>query len=104
MAYAKTKKTMIKKLKDRTQIHIDVKGADARSLLVDELEKEGFVYSREEIRSKREVIEGKFPITVVMKDRSFFMMGNVMCAAAAASAGALVSVDEFWSFYKESKH
>ncbi len=60
------------------------------------LENMGYRLDESEPRTRQEIIDSVLPITVDEKKKEYRMMGNVTCAAAAASSGCLITREEFF--------
>ena len=65
--------------------YIDVRYKGGRAKIIEMLEKDGFVISKEAVRTKQEIIDAVLPLKIDMKDKTYDMMGNTTCAAAACS-------------------
>ena len=65
------------------------------------LETDGFVINDNAVRTKQEIIEAVLPLKVDMKEKTYDMMGNTTCAAAACSGG-LMGANYFYRYYKDS--
>ena len=63
------------------------------------LELNGYNIDKDETRSKETIVEGFLPIDVDPVNKEYRMMGNVTCAAAAATQKLLISKDEFCKKY-----
>ena len=63
------------------------------------LEKHGYELDKAEQRSKEEIIGYFLPIIVNLTEKTFKMMGNVTCAAAASSKGCIMDKDEFYKIF-----
>ena len=72
---------------------IDVK-LENRAEFVRKFEERGFKIGKP--FTKEEIINSKLPITLNYVTNEISRMGNVTCAAAAASCGAIVKEEEFW--------
>ena len=71
----------------------------ARQRIIDDLELHGFTA---ENRDRLDILESRFPLSVNLAKKTYGAMGNVTCAAAAASSGRLMTVDEFYAQYMHS--
>ncbi len=80
---------------------IDVRDKEERIRIIDMLDKDGFVVNQNATRTKQEIIEAVLPLVVDIRNKSYDMMGNVTCAAAAVSCGALMKADDFCKYYRE---
>ena len=81
--------------------YIDVRYKGGRAKIIEILEKDGFVISDNAVRTKQEIIEAVLPLKVDMKEKTYDMMGNTTCAAAARSGG-LMGANYFYRYYKDS--
>ncbi len=79
---------------------IDVKN-ERRKCFIEMFEKRGFIIDKR--FSKEEIIESVLPITLDFKTKEIGRIGNVTCAAAALSQGAIKKEDEFWKLLEEGK-
>lgn len=52
-------------------------------------------------RNKKEIIESFLPIYVDKTDKNYWMMGNVTCAAAAASSNKMIRKEAFYEWMKD---
>ena len=84
-----------------TKMHVWTDKAEERREMLAFLEEKGFVSDKDEFRSKEEIISTFLPIVVNVVERNYRMMGNVTCAAAAASKGCMFTKDEFYERYKQ---
>ena len=64
-----------------------------RARLVEFLETEGFSCDAD----RQDVLDSVLPLVIDMKKKRFFRIGNVTCAAAAASGGCIINDKEFYS-------
>ena len=65
-----------------------------RAEFIELLEKNGYVLDESEFRPRQAIIDASLPINVNTADKNYSMMGNVTCAAAVATSGSLISVEE----------
>ena len=79
---------------------IDVK-SERRKDFIEKFEEKGFIIDKR--FSKEEIIESVLPITLDFKTKEIGRIGNVTCAAAALSQGAIKKEDEFWKMLEEGK-
>lgn len=79
---------------------IDVK-SERRKDFIERFEEKGF--SIDKRFSKEEIIESVLPITLDFKTKEIGRIGNVTCAAAALSQGAIKKEDEFWKMLAREK-
>ncbi len=70
---------------------IDVK-KERKKDFIEEFQQKGF--SIDKRFSKEEIIKSVLPITIDFKAKEIGGMGNVTCAAAEASCGAIIKEDE----------
>ena len=80
----------------RIRQFIDIRDKDERAGFIDMLEKEGFVIDKNAVRTKQEIIDSVLPLVVNLSKKSYDMIGNATCAAAAVSCGALMGAEDFW--------
>ena len=82
------------------EIIIDVK-KENREYFISSFEKKGFVIDKR--FSKKELIESVLPITLDFGTKEIGRMGNVTCAAAAASCVAIIKEEDFWKSRTSTK-
>ena len=80
-------------------IYVDERDKMRRLELIVFLELNGFTLDKWEKRSPEAIIEGILPIDIDLANKEYRMMGNVTCAAAAASQKVLICRDEFFERY-----
>ncbi len=85
----------------KLRLFIDARNKDERAGIIDMLEKDGFVTDKNAVRTKQEIIEAVLPLVVNLREKSYDMMGNVTCAAAAVSSGTLMKAEDFCRYYRE---
>ena len=83
------------------KMHVWVDKIEERREMLAFLEEKGFVSDKDEFRSKEEIISSFLPIVVNIMEKNYRMMGNVTCAAAAASSRCMFTKDEFYERYKQ---
>ena len=76
---------------------VDVE-AERRKDFIEKFEEKGFKIHH--YFSKEEIIKSILPITVDFKKKEIGHVGNVTCAAAAVSCGAVKKEEEFWKEYQ----
>ena len=82
--------------------YVDVRGREKRTDFVVFLEKNGFMCDVSVTTSRESTIDSRFPFTVDIGHKKYGHMGNTTCAAAAASAKKVISLEEFLQFYESS--
>ncbi|MCR5726191.1 MAG: hypothetical protein K6G24_01895 [Lachnospiraceae bacterium] len=82
---------------------VRVKEQDERLRIISFLEDNGYKIDKTEPRSPKDIIEDFLPIVINPGDKSYRMMGNVTCAAAAASGDALIAKEEFYKQFEDIK-
>ena len=70
-----------------------------RCNLVEYLESEGFRCIGVSSDTRHETIESKLPLVIELRPKTISRMGNVTCAAAAASCGIIMSDKDFYLLY-----
>ena len=80
--------------------YVDVKGRKARTRFVVFLEKNGFKCDVSKTTSRESTIDSRFPVTVDIGRKKYGHMGNTICAAAAATSKAIMSVEDFMIHYE----
>lgn len=87
------------RFKNRTQFYISVRSEEKRAKVLDFLESEGFSYKGS--WNRETVLESFLPILIEMDDKTISDMGNVTCAACAASAKLIMTAEQFYELYAE---
>ena len=77
---------------------VRAEGREERQELMTFLENNEYELSREEYRSKDEILDGFLPIAVNLKEQRYQMMGNVTCAAAIS---VMKTTDEFYKEFEK---
>lgn len=72
----------------------------ARQRMIEVLERDGFLPER---ISHQDLLESSLPLTIDLVGKRYGMMGNVTCAAAAATQGRIIDIDEFYRIYRGEK-
>lgn len=80
---------------------IDCRDKDKRLQLIEFLEAKGYNVVIDYITNKDILIESKFPIIVDSENRTIDMYHTITSAAAAASSGMLLSIEDFYKEFKE---
>ena len=70
-----------------------------RNELVEFLEEEGFICKEDNSFNRQEILESRFPLIIELREKSIYCMGNVTCAAAAATSRIIMSDKEFYLLY-----
>lgn len=86
------------RFKNRTQFFINP-GKEKRAEFLDFLESEGFVC--DEPLGREDVLESFLPVVAETEKKTFRRMGNVTCAAGAASAKLIMTAEQFYELYAE---
>ncbi len=86
-------------LTEREVHYVRTNSNDEREKLIETLENDG--YKPEEVFSREDVMESGFPVSVNLADKTYGRMGNVTCAAAAATQGVLETVSEVYSLHNK---
>ena len=82
-------------------MNVDERKPEGRRKLIEFLEKNGYHPDKDEFRSGEEIMESYLPIVIDFDTKEYRMMGNITCAAAAASSGVLKTVEEFYKYFKD---
>ena len=82
-------------------MNIDERKPEYRREIIEILEKNGYNLDKNEFRSRENIIEAYLPIVINFDTKEYRMMGNVTCAAAAASGKGLKTKEEFYKYFKE---
>ena len=72
-----------------------------RIRLIEFLESKGFLCLEENARSRSDIVESELPLTIDLNRKTISRMGNVTCAAAAASQKIIINSTLFYELYKE---
>ncbi len=86
---------------DNRRCLIDERIKEERRRIIQFLEDMGFSLEAKESRNKKEIIESFLPIYVDKTDKNYWMMGNVTCAAAAASSNKMIRKEAFYEWMKD---
>ncbi len=86
---------------DEKRCVIDERKGKDRKEVIKFLEDMGYALDQNESRSQKEILDSPLPIYVDKKSKSFWMMGNVTCAAAAVSSNKMIHK---MSFYEWMNH
>ena len=78
---------------------IDARTKEEREKLINILESKAFKIVD---ITKEEILSSNLPITVDLENKEISQMGNVTCAAAAASSKGLQTVEEFMKLLEEN--
>ena len=78
-------------------LYVRIRDRTARQRMIRDLEQDGFIPER---ISRQEILESHLPLTVDIASKQYDVMGNVTCAAAAATQGHLMGIDEFYHIYR----
>ena len=80
-------------------IYVRTKDPKSRDKLINYLEKEDFFVDEEYGDTKQSILELVYPIKVNFGQKTYGVIHNTTCAAAAVSSGAVVSEEEFYERY-----
>ena len=67
------------------------------------LEKEGFTLNDEFGDTKQSILELAYPIKVNFGQKTYGVIHNTTCAAAAVSSGAVIGEEEFYERYMRNR-
>ena len=70
----------------------------SRLEIIEYLEERGYTIDAQETRSREEIIDYFLPIGVDKISRTYWMMGNVTCAAPASASGMLINKETFFEW------
>lgn len=93
-----TDKVVKKYLKDG-MAYVHIKDRDERLQVIEYLEKDGFICCKSDGRSREAIIESLFPLVIRFREKSISCVGNVTCAAAAASSRIITDIGGFCLLY-----
>ena len=85
-------------------MYVDERESRFRSEIIEFLEEKGYTIEKTEPRSRQEIIDQNLPIKVDLDNRTYAMMGNTTCAAAACSGRALSTRAEFYEDFKKAQN
>ena len=74
----------------RTYSHED------RVRLVEFLEAKGFSYDKDRALDRQDVLDSVLPLMINLKEKSYFRVGNITCAAILASNECIISDKQFY--------
>ncbi len=83
----------------RTHIYVRTNDQKSRERLIEFIEKEGFSISEEFADTKQGILQSPYPIKVDFRQKTYGVIHNTTCAAAAVAGGAVVGVEEFYERY-----
>ena len=86
----------MKREKESGILYVAEKDKGNREEIILFLEKNGYTRTESELRSRKEIIDGFLPLSVDLGGKKYGMMGNVTCAAAAASSHTLITKAELF--------
>ena len=72
-----------------------------RIRLIEFLESKRFLCIEDNGRSRADIVESKLPLIIDLNGKTISCMGNVTCAAAAASQKIIINSALFYELYKE---
>ena len=76
-------------------------GKEDRIRLIEFLESKGFLCLEDNGHSRSDTVESKLPLTIDLNRKTISRMGNVTCAAAAASQKIIINSALFYELYEE---
>ena len=85
-------------------MYVDERESRFRSEIIEFLEEKGYTIEKTEPRSRQEIIDQNLPIKVDLDIRTYAMMGNATCAAAACSGRALSTRAELYEDFKKAQN
>ncbi|MBO4219407.1 MAG: hypothetical protein J5933_00580 [Clostridia bacterium] len=92
-----------KKFIDGGQLFVHPSSYEERIELVEFLEKEGFKCVENNSFSRVDTLESKLPLVIELRDKMIRHMGNVTCAAAAATSRVIIGCNELYLLYSLDK-
>ena len=90
---------VITRFRDHLSVIVAPYDDESRLLLVEFLESEGFCRSTDWHKSRDEILSSFLPLLIDLREKSFHLIGNVTCAAAAASSKTIIGEKEFYILY-----
>lgn len=92
-----------KKFLNGGQLFVRCFSEEDRIRLIEYLEAEGFIFTVSRSLSGKSTVDTELPLVIGLRDKSIRPMGNVTCAAAAASSGVIMSDLDFYLLYSIRK-
>ena len=80
--------------------YVKTRGKKARKYFIEFLEKNGFVLAADSVFPREDILDSKLPVSVDLDSMEYDRLGNITCAAAASTIGAVFTVKEFMDFYE----
>ena len=80
--------------------YVKIMEKKARKTFIEFLEKNGFELAADSVFPREDILDSKLPVSVDLDSMEYDRLGNITCAAAASSIGAVFSVEEFMDFYE----
>jgi hypothetical protein len=90
----------VARFKKRMQIYVHPHDTEARTFLIEFLEREGFKIYEGWNADRQGVIDSPLPVCVELESKEYRTMGNVTAAAAAASQHIIIGEGEFYVLYE----
>ena len=81
-------------------IYVRTNNPKSREKLIEFIEKEGFSVDEEYGDTKQSILELVYPIKVNFRKKTYGVIHNTTCAAAAVSSGVVIGEDEFYERYR----
>ena len=88
-------------MKEKPGFIIDERTRTDRLEIIDFVESKGYRKDEDEFRSREEILGGSFPLVIDGENRTYRMVGNVTCAAAAVSSGHLLDKNSFFELFSK---
>ena len=83
---------------DENRCVINVSLQESRREIIGYLIGEEYTLDPSENRSRDEIIESFLPLYVDKTSKTYWMMGNITCAAAASSSGKMINMEKFYEW------
>lgn len=83
----------------RKYCYVKITKKKERMCFIEFLEKKGFKCDEDIVTTRENTINSNLPITVDFRKKAYGYMGNITCAAAAATSKVLISADDFYKLY-----
>lgn len=80
---------------------VDERRPETRIEILDYIERKGYQIEEDESRTREEIVNGLLPLVIDTNTKTYRMMGNVTCAAAAVSSGHLIKKEMFYKIISE---
>ena len=80
-------------------LYVQPSSLEERMGFVRFLEEEGYRCTESRTGTRKDIICLKFPVVIMLKEKSISCLNNTVCAAAAVSSGLIMGVSDFRALY-----